>query len=490
MKLIRLQSEIERRAGIYYEIDLDAPLLGEGGQGVVRKGEMVDSYGLRRLVAVKCLYSDLPQNVIERAKLEANVRIKNESLLEMLAFIELNDAISGKQYYVVSEYLEGVMLFDLLKGITTDTAGQQVPLAEELNRLRQENSLLFARKIMIALLSGVQALHDKGYIHRDIDPSNIMITQQGNIKLIDFGLTKVYTTCGTTLDPLVTKAGEFIGKPEYAAPELVLGDLMHQNTTSDLYSIGILFYQLITGALPFSGTRIDILEKQQKNAPNLSAIRNKTARRVIAKAMEKKQEKRFQSAAEFRIAIDQIRISNTNGSGGGNSLRNTIIAFLPIIVVLLLGFFIWKQLPPDPIPTIGSETTVLVPDTTREKSIDTIVGSSKREKYVREITVMSIDGVVASRDTVIIDTLNGGIRTKDPKRMPLDLGYAIWEGEAFNGVPAGSGKMTYKQSHLIGDIEQHTAQPGDVIEGQFENGHWINAPTWHKATGETEIVIM
>ena len=97
----------------------------------------------------------------------------------------------------------------------------------------------FAKTIIKAALSGLMALHDAGYIHRDIDPSNIFITEDEHIKIIDFGIFKQMKNL-TTNDRALTVAGAFMGKPEYASPELALGDLKHQNQTTDIYAMGVL----------------------------------------------------------------------------------------------------------------------------------------------------------------------------------------------------------------------------------------------------------
>lgn len=483
MKILRLQGDADNPNDIFYEVDTEAEILGEGGQGVVRRGEMVDRMGNRRPVAIKFLYNDLPQEVIERARIEANVRIKNENLLEMFAFIELTDDMGERRYHVVSELLEGVMLFDLLKGITKDSKGQSIPYAEELLELKNRDKLQFAKKILKPLLSGIQALHDKGYIHRDIDPSNIMITRERQIKLIDFGLVKRLSTNATSDDPLLSVAGEFIGKPEYAAPELVLGDRPHQNEATDLYSVGILFHQLLAGNLPFSGTRFDILDAQLKQKPNFDSITNSSARKVLSKAIEKKQERRYQSAAEFRLAIDSILPEEEKKAPQKKWLKSALVMLLLAVPVGGLVYIFLQQTPsptPPPPPTC---------DTLCTKYNDTIVVNAKK-KYIREITILSVDSIEISRDSSVIDSIITKAPTVSPSHGTIDLGYGIWEGEILGKKPEGLGKITYRRSHPIGDTGNHTALPGDVIEGQFENGHWVNVPRWHKESGETVTIIM
>lgn len=121
MGVIKLQGDNERRAGIHYEVDTDAAPLGVGGMGQVMKGWRVDeNTNTREPVAIKFLFDDLSEDVIERARREASIQISSENLVRMYGFIEVEQPNGVKRYHVVSELLEGVMLGDLLKGRTTD----------------------------------------------------------------------------------------------------------------------------------------------------------------------------------------------------------------------------------------------------------------------------------------------------------------------------------------------------------------------------------
>ncbi|MGM9759871.1 MAG: protein kinase [Parabacteroides sp.] len=310
--MITIQGTNEKRLGIYYEVNENEPPLGVGGMGQVFRGCRVEANGVRKEVAIKFLFDDLPDHVIERARREASIQIHNENLVEMFGFIQVDEVVSSgvtrPHYHVVSELLHGVMLFDLLKGKTTDNNGEEIAFAAELYQMYTHNRNEFALFIIKNLLAGILALHDKGFIHRDIDPSNIMITADGKVKLIDFGIAKQLTTL-VTQDKQLTTTGQFMGKAAYAAPELVHGDVRHQNATTDIYAVGILFFQLVTGELPFDGATNDVLNMQLHKKVPLKLITSKGIRNVIAKATEKKQADRYQSAAEFRVAVEQIKLS-------------------------------------------------------------------------------------------------------------------------------------------------------------------------------------
>lgn len=245
------------------------------------------------------------------------------------------------------------MLFDLLKGKTTDNNGVEIPFARELYTRYINDRYGFAIYIVKNVLSGIMALHDKGYIHRDIDPSNIMITFDEKVKIIDFGIARQLSTL-TTQDKQLTTAGQFMGKATYAAPELVVGDVAHQNETTDIYAIGIMFFQFIVGHLPFDGATHDVLNMQLHQKMPLQLISQKQIRKIIGKATEKKQAERFQSAAEFRVAVEQLDkavLVNENKSSSVSSInvvlqnKNIVISASVFLLILVGGFslFYWYR---------------------------------------------------------------------------------------------------------------------------------------------------
>lgn len=349
MALIKLYDNSEEGKSIYYEFDPGTRPLGEGGMGKVFRGTRVDLMsGVTRPVAIKFMFDGLPLSVIERARREANIRIKHENLVEMMGFLttETVDPVTNqvqRHYHVVSELLDGVVLSDLLEGVVTGNDGQVVPFAEKLLNLYRTDSFAFAVMIVKNVLSGVMTLHDKGYIHRDIDPSNIMVTRDNKIKLIDFGIAKQVSNLETQ-DKALTSTGQFMGKAQYAAPELILGDVAHQNKTTDIYSIGIMLFQLITGSLPFDGPTNQVIGAQLKKQVPVKKISSAMARKIILKATNKDQTQRFLSAAEFRVAVEKMEGSG-NSSSFGDKLSNIfsprilggIAAVLAIAAAIFIG---------------------------------------------------------------------------------------------------------------------------------------------------------
>lgn len=347
MSVIKLQSPNEEEKRIYYLVDTSIEPLGVGGMGQVFRGVRVqENTGMRTDVAIKFLFDDLPDHAIERARREASIQIHNENLVEMFGFIQIDEpGENGKvyeHYHVVSELLHGVMLYDLLNGKVTDKDGETIAFAQELYQMYMDNRSAFALMIVKNILSGVMALHDKGYVHRDLDPSNIMITSDRKIKVIDFGIAKqINSLC--TQDRQLTSAGAFIGKASYAAPELVLGDVANQNVTTDIYAIGIMLFQLMAGKLPFEGASHDVLKQHLNGKLPLNEIKDKDIRKIIDKATQKKQAARFQSAAEFRVAIERT-VPNPTPAPNPFPIKKAIGISACILLLAGIGGIIVKNI--------------------------------------------------------------------------------------------------------------------------------------------------
>lgn len=354
MALFKLQGNTEKQRNIYYEFNSEDIPLGEGGMGKVYKGRCVDEKtGHSRIVAVKFLSEESSHNpyVVEKARREASIRFKHENLVEMLGFIETEtrsvfDHNPIRHYHVVSELLEGVSLDDLLQGRLTDQQGCYMPYAEKLFKEYQQDSVRFAKRIVKSVLSGLMFMHDAGYIHRDIDPTNIMITKEGRIKLIDYGIAKKYLAL-TANDKHLTKAGVPIGKMEYASPEQIRGEINNQNQASDIYSVGILLFQCITGHPPFEGDIDEVIQKQLYSPLPLNQIKNKAVKAIIKHATEKIKSKRIQTAAEFRYELEKIGDDTPNPLPVWKYAVSAIVASIVISLSYLIYQKYQKYVEPD-----------------------------------------------------------------------------------------------------------------------------------------------
>ena len=378
MLIKRLQGQLEKRNGYYYEFDMHSKPLGEGGMGVVYKGfKIYEATGNRSVVAIKAMFDGLPAEVYERAEREASIRLRNDNLVEMLGFIsEIEIDPYGMQknkYYVVSEYLNGVVLSDLLTGQFKDKDGIEIPYAKQLYTDYVSEKEKTSIEIIRCVLSGILALHDKGYIHRDIDPTNIMVTDEGTIKLIDFGIAKYVRSLGT-IDKSLTSTGKFIGKAEFASPELVLGDVRNQGYPTDIYAIGILFYQLLVGKLPFTGSKYEVLQMQLNDKVPVKHIKNPLLEKIGKKATEKNKSDRYSSVAELRVEIDKA--ADSHPSIISRYWKHGVVTLLSSVACAALIFWI-NNLPPKSETNDGGNVVVI--DYNKEESNDTkqIVDYSK-----------------------------------------------------------------------------------------------------------------
>lgn len=341
MKTIKLQGFEEIENGIHYEYDADSTPLGEGAMGRVYKGVCVNHKTQKRTaVAIKAIFDYIPESVVERARREAAIRVDSPYLLRMLGFIEQTITVNSNghaadlvRYFVIMELLEGVTLYDMMQGNITDASGNDFPAVKKLYDSYIIDKDTTIQTIISKTLRGVKALHNEGYIHRDIDPTNIMITSDGHIKLIDFGICKKINTLGTS-DKNLTATGLFMGKVNYASPELIIGDVKHQNQSTDIYALGVLLYQLCSGHLPFSGSDNEVLLAHMRKKVPMKDLKGCPFKKIILKATQKIQAARYNSAEQMLADVDSVDFSQKN-------YMKIILLIASGICVFVVGCIVW-----------------------------------------------------------------------------------------------------------------------------------------------------
>jgi len=251
--------------------------IGEGGMAVIYKAAQPS---LKRTVVVKKL-KDPNHEIIQRFKKEAFVSasFSQENVLSIYDFIYY-----GRSYYLVMEYVDGFDLHDIFDYIS--------PISPTIAAL-----------IIKEVAKGLEYTHSKDVIHRDIKPSNILISREGAVKLIDFGVAK------DEAPSKLTATGMIIGTPSYMSPEQANGERI--NNQSDLYSLGVLFYEMVTGYKPFTGnTNSEIFANITKGKfPTPYKYRSDIPYRlikIIKKCMKKSRIKRYKSATELIRDLDKF----------------------------------------------------------------------------------------------------------------------------------------------------------------------------------------
>ncbi|MFZ0449221.1 MAG: protein kinase [Desulfatiglandaceae bacterium] len=257
-------------------------MIGKGGMAVVYKGQHKSLS--RRMVAIKMLSATLEGDASfnERFFREAEVmdRLRHPNIVTLYDFME-----SEGHYYIVMEYVAGKTLSEIIKEV-----GGPLPYGQ-------------VKAIFQQVLSGIAHAHSLGIVHRDLKPGNIMINEQGEVKITDFGIARLL---GNNFEATLTTTGLGIGSPYYMSPEQVLASKAHPITAaSDIYSLGITLYQVVTGKLPFEGedSLFTIMQSHVKKLPPLPreilpAI-SAPLEEVILKSIQKKPEERWPSCGAF-----------------------------------------------------------------------------------------------------------------------------------------------------------------------------------------------
>jgi serine/threonine protein kinase len=254
--------------------------LGEGGMGVVYKAE---DTSLRRAVALKFLPPALLAGEEEKKRFvreaQAAAALNHPNIATVFAIDEAENHI-----FIALEFVEG-------RSLDKEMASGPKKLAETLD-------------IATQICEGLQAAHQKGIVHRDIKSQNIMVTNEGHVKMLDFGLAKLKGA------PRTTKEGKVVGTIGNMSPEQMRGDTVDERT--DIWAVGVLLYEMISGLMPFAGDYEQAVAYRIMNEdPNpLTAIRTGVPielDRIVAKAMAKDPKERYQHVDEMLVDLKSLR---------------------------------------------------------------------------------------------------------------------------------------------------------------------------------------
>ncbi len=260
--------------------------IGSGGMSIVYKARLNT---VNKLFAIKTLNIQVQakDNVKERFHREIDLLLK----LEHPHIVSVQDCLYGpnNQPYLVMDLLRGVSLEQELQ--------RSGPMPAEC-----------VRKIMIQVCAALKYAHQHSVVHRDLKPGNIMLLENevDFVKVLDFGLALIGENTRK-----ITQSGEFWGSPPYASPEQVKGDVT--DARSDIYSLGCVMYELLTGKDPFHGAGLyELLSKHVNETPEPLAVTYPDSKvtpemeRLVFKCMEKKAQDRFQTVADLQYALEAI----------------------------------------------------------------------------------------------------------------------------------------------------------------------------------------
>lgn len=332
---------MKRVLGDRYEL---GAMIGTGGMADVY---VAQDLRLNRQVAVKILRSDLardPSFVTRFNKEALAVAALNHPGIVSVYDSGKEDTPGGAMPYMVMEYVEGNTLRDIIH------RGERFPLQR-------------AVEIVEGILIALQYSHKNGIVHRDIKPGNIMITDSGDVKVMDFGIARALSDSGATM----TSTWNIVGTAQYLSPEQATGT--SADARSDLYSVGCLFYELVSGKPPFTGDTPVAIAYQHVSAnlipvtevePSLDPVLNN----FLSVALAKDPNERYQSAhamlkdlkklSKGEGITTQIPKQKRQSSNGRN--RYAAIALALVVLVGAVSFFIFR---PDPVSSLRTLPNVV-----------------------------------------------------------------------------------------------------------------------------------
>lgn len=312
-------------------------ILGEGGMGTVYRAKQIS---LKRRVALKVLPPNLSSNPQMRTRFEQEAH--TASLLNSPHVVQVFAAGTHEDLvYFVMEFVEGT---DLSEKIREKNDAAQLFTPDE------------AANFVVQAARGLAEAGKHNIVHRDIKPANLMITAKGVVKIADFGISKIAGEHGLTM------TGTAVGTPAYCSPEQGRGDQV--DVRADIYSLGVVFYELLTGRKPFDGATANALIYQHNYAePTLiTALRAEVPdsyQAVALKCLQKDPAKRYQDASELVSDLERVRagsapmtaLMNAFGTGADEAMRRLgikqrkiwpYITAALVLVAIIASIVIWQ----------------------------------------------------------------------------------------------------------------------------------------------------
>src|SRR6266404_2116822 len=386
-------------------------LLGQGGMGAVYQAHDRE---LERQVALKVIRGDMAADpeILRRFKQEL-ILARQITHKNVIRIFDLGQADGFK--FITMEYIEGRDLQNLLKERNKVEAGD-------------------AAKIIAQVCRALEVAHAEGVIHRDLKPQNIMLDKAGRAYVMDFGIAR------STLTPGMTQTGALIGTPDYMSPEQAKGQTL--DARSDIFSVGIIFFEMLAGQNPFSGdTTMGKLWKRTSEPARSLADLDKTIPRpiceIVRRCLEIDPEKRFASATELLLEIETWQ-----GPQAGTRVLVPWRAGLPAyakwagagaaVVLVAAGFFLRsKMIPHSPVP--HAPVTLLIAD------FDNTTGDAVFEGTLEPMLGIALEGApfISSYDRGRAKKVAARLQP-GATRMDAALSQLVAVREGVNVVVSGS----------------------------------------------------
>jgi tRNA A-37 threonylcarbamoyl transferase component Bud32 len=337
--------------------------IGEGGMGVVYLAEHIT---LKNRFAVKCLTASLTEDSGFRGRFYQEA--VNHALLDHQNIVKATDFFEeGGQFFFVMEYVSGQSLNELIK---------------KAGHLSEEEAL----RIFKDILRGLNFAHSKGVIHRDIKPSNVIVDESGRARITDFGIAILVG------DKRLTAAGTPIGTAVYMSPEQILhpSEIDHR---SDVYSAGIVLYEMLTGDVPFDGETEFAIQSQQVKDPVPDPILKNAQitpelKKIMLKALEKAPDMRFSGCGEFLKQIEEYEKKFDIGPERPWTLSKLLIMVVAVVFIGAVAYWFVIGLQPQPLPPNGTDSAYLWIESATEKAsilcreIETL---KRKQDYVKGV---------------------------------------------------------------------------------------------------------
>jgi len=351
--------------------------LGEGGMGVVYKAEDTK---LKRLVALKLLPAHISESTQEKARFIHEAQTASALNHPNITTIYEIDEFEG-QMFIAMEYCEGETLKKII-----------------------ERKTLSVKKVLdigIQICEGLLAAHKKGIIHRDIKSENMMVTQEAKLKITDFGLAKLKGA--TTL----TKAGSTLGTAAYMSPEQASGEEL--DSRSDIFSFGVVLYEMLTGQLPFKGEHeaaiiYSVINETPEPLARFKADVPEELQRIVDKALAKEKEERYQHIDDLladlrreKKSLEYVKAKGIVPEASEIKPKKTLLPFIipaSMVFVVVLLLFILKPFQVEIIPekqAVAEENTLAI------MYFENLVDKEDKEKLGEIVTNLLITDLSESQ---------------------------------------------------------------------------------------------